>query len=49
MLGGVLGTVASGTLEYDLRRDLRRDLGVLPMIGVGIVEEAAKLLVPLAA
>lgn len=40
--GGVLGTVAAGTLEYDT---LRR-LDGLPMIMVGVIEEACKLLVP---
>ncbi len=42
VLGGVIGTVAAGTLEYDT---LRR-LGALPMIGVGLIEESAKLIVP---
>lgn len=42
-LGGVLGTVAAGTLEYDT---LQR-LGVVPMIMVGLIEESAKLIVPL--
>jgi RsiW-degrading membrane proteinase PrsW (M82 family) len=41
--GGILGTVAAGTLEYDVLRGL----GALPMIMVGLIEEAAKLLVPL--
>ncbi|HYP46302.1 MAG TPA: PrsW family intramembrane metalloprotease [Propionibacteriaceae bacterium] len=41
--GGVIGTVAAGTLEYDT---LHR-LGALPMILVGLIEEAAKLIVPL--
>src|SRR5215210_2767691 len=40
--GGIIGTVAAGTLEYDA---LRR-LGFLPMIIVGLIEEAAKLIVP---
>jgi len=43
VLGGVLGTVAAGTLEYDA---LHR-LGALPMIAVGLIEETAKLVVPL--
>jgi protease PrsW len=43
--GGVIGTVAAGTLEYDA---LRR-LGFLPMIMVGLIEEAAKLIVPILA
>ena len=43
VLGGVIGTVAAGTLEYDA---LHR-LGALPMIMVGLIEESAKLIVPL--
>ncbi|MEU2348458.1 PrsW family glutamic-type intramembrane protease [Modestobacter sp. NPDC049651] len=42
-LAGVIGTVVAGTLEYDTRRDL----GFLPMVGVGLIEETSKLLVPL--
>jgi RsiW-degrading membrane proteinase PrsW (M82 family) len=42
--GGVIGTVVAGTLEYDTRRDL----GFLPMVGVGLIEETSKLLIPLA-
>ena len=42
IVGGVVGTVTAGTLEYDSLRDL----GGLPMTGVGIVEEASKLVVP---
>jgi RsiW-degrading membrane proteinase PrsW (M82 family) len=42
LLGGIIGTVAAGTLEYDA---LRR-LGALPMLFVGLIEEAAKLVVP---
>lgn len=41
--GGVVGTVAAGTLEFDT---LHR-LGALPMLFVGLIEEAAKLVVPL--
>jgi RsiW-degrading membrane proteinase PrsW (M82 family) len=41
--GGVIGTAAAGTLEYDT---LHR-LGALPMIFVGLIEEAVKLIVPL--
>jgi protease PrsW len=41
--GGVLGTIVAGTLEFDVQQRL----GALPMIGVAIIEEAAKLLVPL--
>jgi protease PrsW len=44
VLGGVVGVVVAGLVEY---ATLRR-LGVLPMIGVGAIEEAAKLLAPLA-
>jgi protease PrsW len=42
VLGGVIGIVVAGTLEYDT---LRR-LGTLPMLAVGLIEETAKLLVP---
>jgi protease PrsW len=41
--GGVLGTIVAGTLEFDVQQRL----GALPMIGVAVIEEAAKLLVPL--
>ena len=41
--GGILGTVAAGTLEYDALHRLR----ALPMIMVGLIEEAAKLIVPM--
>lgn len=41
-VGGVIGTVAAGTLEYDT---LQR-LGAVPMIMVGLIEESAKLIVP---
>jgi len=41
--GGVVGTVAAGTIEYDT---LHR-LGALPMLLVGLIEEGTKLLVPL--
>lgn len=44
VLGGVIGTVSAGILEYDALKDL----GVLPMAGVGLIEETAKLLVPAA-
>jgi protease PrsW len=43
LLGGVIGVVAAGLWEY---RTLQR-LGVLPIAGVGLIEEAAKLIVPL--
>src|SRR5215203_2968006 len=41
--GGVLGTVVAGTLEYDVIRTL----GFLPKLGIGVIEESAKLLLPL--
>ena len=44
VLGGVIGTVSAGILEYDAMKDL----GVLPMAGVGLIEETAKLLLPAA-
>lgn len=42
-LGGVVGIVVAGTLEFDAARDL----GGLPTIGIGLIEETAKLVVPL--
>jgi RsiW-degrading membrane proteinase PrsW (M82 family) len=42
LIGGVVGVVAAGTWEFDT---LVR-LGVMPMLVVGIVEEAAKLIAP---
>jgi uncharacterized membrane protein YsdA (DUF1294 family) len=42
--GGVIGIVVAGTLEYNSLRDL----GVLPMVLVAVIEEAAKLIVPVA-
>ena len=41
--GGVLGTVVAGTLEYDVIRTL----GFLPKLGTGVIEEGAKLILPL--
>ncbi|MCM4078456.1 PrsW family intramembrane metalloprotease [Paractinoplanes hotanensis] len=41
--GGVIGIVVAGTGEYDTLRDL----GVLPMVLVALIEESAKLIVPL--
>ena len=41
--GGVLGTVVAGTLEYDVMRSL----GFLPKLGIGVIEEGAKLILPL--
>lgn len=42
LVGGVIGVVAAGTLEFDT---LQR-LGVMPMLAVGVIEEAAKLIAP---
>lgn len=41
--GGILGTVAAGALEYDVVRAL----GFLPAFGIGLIEEGAKLMIPL--
>ena len=41
-LSGIVGVVTAGFLEYDTLRDL----GVLPTVAVGFIEEAAKLIVP---
>jgi protease PrsW len=41
--GGVLGTVVAGALEYDVARAL----GFLPKLLIGLIEESAKLIVPL--
>jgi protease PrsW len=41
--GGVLGTVVAGVLEYDVARAL----GFLPKLLIGLIEESAKLIVPL--
>ncbi len=41
--GGAVGTLVAGTLEYDL---LQR-LGVFALLGVGFIEEGAKLIFPL--
>ena len=41
--GGVLGTVVAGTLEYDVSQAL----GFLPKLGIGVIEEGAKLILPL--
>jgi RsiW-degrading membrane proteinase PrsW (M82 family) len=40
--GGVIGTVVAGTLEYNTLHDL----GALPMLLVALIEESAKLIVP---
>ena len=42
-LGGVVGTVVAGTLEYDVLRSL----GTVPMLFVGLIEETSKLLIPI--
>ncbi|WP_203567242.1 hypothetical protein [Aestuariimicrobium ganziense] len=42
--GGLVGTVVAGVLEYDTLRQL----SVAPMPGVGLIEEASKLIVPVA-
>jgi protease PrsW len=42
LVGGVVGVVTAGVLEFDT---LHR-LGVVPMLAVGLIEEAAKLIVP---
>jgi RsiW-degrading membrane proteinase PrsW (M82 family) len=42
-VGGVIGVVTAGLLEYDTLREL----GVLPLVAVGLIEESAKLIVPL--
>jgi RsiW-degrading membrane proteinase PrsW (M82 family) len=44
LLGGVIGTVVAGMLEYDTLRQL----GMLPTLAIGLIEESAKLIVPLA-
>ena len=41
--GGVLGTVVAGSLEYDVMKSL----GFLPKLGIGMIEEGAKLILPL--
>jgi len=42
--GGVIGTVVAGTLEYNTLRAL----GALPLLFVAVIEESAKLIVPVA-
>lgn len=41
--GGALGVIIAGALEYDTYRTL----GFLPLLAVGLIEETAKLIVPL--
>ncbi len=43
VVGGVIGVVTAGLVEYDT---LHR-LGVLPLLAVAVIEEAAKLIAPL--
>lgn len=43
-VGGIVGILAAGTLEFDTLRGL----GTLPMAAVGVIEEAVKLIGPLA-
>jgi RsiW-degrading membrane proteinase PrsW (M82 family) len=43
-LGGLIGTIVAATLEFDVLQAL----GGLPMLGVALIEETSKLLVPLA-
>ena len=44
VLGGVLGAALASVAEFDIMRRL----GVLPAVYIGLIEEAAKLLVPIA-
>jgi RsiW-degrading membrane proteinase PrsW (M82 family) len=44
LFGGVVGIVVAGRLEYATLRDL----GAVPTIAVGLIEESAKVIVPLA-
>lgn len=41
--GGALGVIVASILEYDTYRSL----GVMPLLAVGLIEETAKVLVPL--
>lgn len=43
LVGGIIGTVAAGTLEFDTLKQL----GMFAMLGVGLIEESAKLIIPL--
>ena len=43
VLGGLLGTAAAAVLEYETILDL----GALPLLAVGLIEESAKLVFPL--
>jgi RsiW-degrading membrane proteinase PrsW (M82 family) len=42
VLGGVIGTVVAGSLEFETARTL----GSLPNLGIGLIEESAKLAIP---
>ena len=42
VVGGTVGVITSGILEYHTLHDL----GVWPMVGVAVIEESAKLLAP---
>ena len=42
--GGILGVIVAGWLEYDTVRHL----GATPTLGIGLIEEASKLIAPLA-
>jgi RsiW-degrading membrane proteinase PrsW (M82 family) len=44
LVGGVIGVVAAGLLEYHTLQTL----GFVPILAVGVIEEAAKLIVPAA-
>src|SRR5919199_490386 len=44
LLGGVLGAALASVAEFDIMRRL----GALPTVYIGLIEEAAKLLVPIA-
>ncbi|MCB2174366.1 MAG: PrsW family intramembrane metalloprotease [Actinomycetales bacterium] len=44
VVGGLVGTLAAGAVEYDTLRNL----STVPMLAVGLIEETAKLAVPLA-
>jgi RsiW-degrading membrane proteinase PrsW (M82 family) len=41
-LGGVIGTVVAGSVEFETVRTL----GSLPTLGIGLIEESAKLAIP---
>ncbi|OGO22490.1 MAG: hypothetical protein A2Z28_05300 [Chloroflexi bacterium RBG_16_51_9] len=43
VVGGVIGAIAGGVLEYNTLRGM----GVLSLLGVGLIEESAKLIFPI--